>query len=119
MLEMARTDILPEVLRCTSFLAQSICSKKASGVAAVCKAETALLEQLSLLCDEMYDRISALEQVIADENAIEGCRAKADFCRDTVLGAMDALRAVSDRMEPCVAGKYWPIPSYGSLLYRV
>ncbi|MBQ4321100.1 MAG: glutamine synthetase III [Oscillospiraceae bacterium] len=119
MLEMARTDILPEVLRYTSFLAQSICSKKASGVAAVCKAETALLEQLSLLCDEMYDRISALEQVIADESTIEGCRAKADFCRDTVLGAMDALRAVSDRMEPCVAGKYWPIPSYGSLLYRV
>ncbi len=119
MLEMARTDILPEVLRYTDFLAQAICHKKASGVTAGLKAESEILTRLSGLCDDFYARIDELESVLDQEAEVTGCRAKAEYCQNTVLTAMEALRAVSDHMEPCVAGKYWPIPSYGSLLYRV
>ena len=42
-----------------------------------------------------------------------------EYYRDTVIPAMDSLRAVCDEMELNTAEKYWPLPSYGDILYSV
>ena len=39
--------------------------------------------------------------------------------RDTVIGAMAALRAVADEAETVTAEDYWPFPTYGELLFGV
>jgi glutamine synthetase len=39
--------------------------------------------------------------------------------RHVVLPAMDALRAPIDQLEMVVDSDFWPVPSYGDLMYNV
>ena len=41
------------------------------------------------------------------------------YYRNNVFPAMCELRETVDNLEVIVGGKYWPYPSYGTLLYRV
>ena len=37
--------------------------------------------------------------------------------RDKVIPAMDAVRAVADRLEKIVADDLWPLPKYSEMLF--
>jgi glutamine synthetase len=41
----------------------------------------------------------------------------AEYFRDTVLPAMDDVRAVADRLERLVADDLWPLPKYSEVLF--
>ena len=40
-----------------------------------------------------------------------------EYMRDTVIPAMDACRAVADRLERIVADDLWPLPKYAEMLF--
>jgi glutamine synthetase len=40
-----------------------------------------------------------------------------EYFRDTVLPAMDDVRAVADRLERLVADDLWPLPKYSEVLF--
>ena len=120
MLDMAKTDILPAVIQYEGTLAGTLCAKKglASGVA--CRAETELLDKIATLADEFYDRTCALENACSEAEKLGGDqRALAMYFRNNICSAMENLRETGDKLEVLVGGKYWPYPSYGTLLYRV
>ena len=118
MVDMARKEILPAVLRYTGDLAAEICEKKKAVAVLPCRAETKLLEKLSVLSDEIDAAIEALEESIGG-CAGEDVTAQAFFIRDALLGKMDALRALCDKAETLTAASYWPFPTYGDLLFKV
>ncbi len=118
MAEMARKEILPAVLRYTGDLAAEICEKKKAVAVLPCRAETKLLEKLSILSDEIDAAIDALEESIGG-CAGEDVTAQAFFIRDELLGKMDALRALCDKAETLTAASCWPFPTYGDLLFKV
>jgi glutamine synthetase len=77
---------------------------------------------------DSINRISALldETVVAVEKldeAITSCkvsgRDKAVYARDVLLPLMASLRAPVDTLENLVAKSYWPVPSYGDLLFHI
>ena len=37
--------------------------------------------------------------------------------RDNIIPAMDATRAVADRLERIVADDLWPLPKYSEMLF--
>ena len=39
--------------------------------------------------------------------------------KDKVVPAMEALRAPVDQLEMIVDKEYWPMPSYGDLMFEV
>ena len=41
------------------------------------------------------------------------------YYRDYIRAAMDALRAPIDKLEMIVDKKFWPVPTYGDLLFEV
>ena len=43
----------------------------------------------------------------------------AEYYRDHVIGAMEAARAVTDRLETMIGEKDWPMPTYGKMLFYV
>ena len=45
--------------------------------------------------------------------------AAACVIRDSVIPAMDALRAPCDKAEQYTAADFWPFPTYGELLFGV
>ena len=119
LLEMVRTDILPCVLQYTAFLTDAAAGKQALDPAIPRRAELGILTTVSALADSLYDGCAELEKVIAGAAEAGDSGEVACFCRDAVLPAMAGLRRDCDELEPRVAGRYWPIPTYGSLLYRV
>ena len=113
MLDMATNQILPAALYYTRSLCEGVSAKKVIG--ASCRAESGLIRDLSAHTDGLYDRIdelkAALEAVPADAEAA------ANFYRDTVIPAMDALRADADVLETLTDKSYWPYPTYSDLLF--
>ena len=51
--------------------------------------------------------------------ALESVEEQAKFFHETVVPAMDALRAPVDKLEMIVDKEIWPMPSYGDLLFEV
>ena len=63
--------------------------------------------------------LEVLKVAIADANAMEEGKEQAEFYRDTVFTAMAALRTPIDELEMLVDKEYWPVPSYGDMLFEV
>jgi glutamine synthetase len=68
------------------------------------------------LVDEFYEAIIALEKANIDHPAEEGLEL-AKYMRDTVIPAMEAVRAVADKLERIVADDLWPLPKYSEMLF--
>ena len=119
MVDMARKEILPAVEEYTASLAESLAAKKAAVPTLRGKYETGLIEKLSGLTDEIDDAVSGLEDALAQYHAVDDVTAAACVIRDSVIPAMDALRAPCDKAEQYTAADFWPFPTYGELLFGV
>ncbi|MBC5580136.1 glutamine synthetase III [Anaerofilum sp. BX8] len=119
MLEMARKDILPAVLRYTQALADTALKKKQLCPALSCGVEEELAGRLSTLAGCLYDGAAGLEARLLAAKECGDSRAQADHYKETVFPSMQGLRAVADELEGLVAKEFWPYPTYGELLFSV
>ena len=113
MVDMAIHQILPAALRYSRELCDTVRGKQALNIP--CRAESALLDQLSANTDSLYDSISVLRSALAAVPKVP--EAAAAYYHDTVIPAMDTLRAHADILEAITDKSYWPYPTYSDLLY--
>ena len=117
MVDMARKEILPAVVRYCGDLASVLNNKKAAMPELGCGYETRQVKRLSTLIDSIDEATDALEKSVL---ALEGDNTKQAFhIRDDVLCRMTELRALCDEAETITAAEYWPFPTYGDLLFGV
>ena len=116
MISMASKQILPAVISYTTELASSIASVEAVG----CDASVQKV-RLEKVTAELKAMNTALEKLIADQAAGEKeCpKCTAVYYHDTIMADMAALRAPADKLEMLVDKDFWPIPTYGDLLFEV
>ena len=120
MSEMVRRDILPAVSGYVASLAEAVASKRAAVAGLPCAAETSLIQKLSSLLDSAYEKVEALDTLVADGKAeSHNALTAATYYKDVIIPAMNELRAVVDQMEVDTASQFWPYPSYGDLMFRV
>ena len=120
MSEMVRRDILPAVSGYVASLAEAVASKRAAVAGLPCAAETSLIQKLSSLLDSAYEKVEALDTLVADGKAeSHNALTAATYYKDVITPAMNELRAVVDQMEVDTASQFWPYPSYGDLMFRV
>ena len=119
MLEMARKQLLPAVNAYMSEVANTAASKMAVSESISVRSETKTLTKLSDDADAMSDAIDTLQQVVDTAEALTSESEKAVAFHDTVIPAMDALRAAADAAETICGEDYWPLPSYSKMLYYV
>ncbi len=117
MVDMIKKMIFPAVVTYTKELADVAAAKKTLGIAV--DAEVAQLTKLSTLSADLLAKEAALEAALAEAEKMEEAQAKAVFYRETVFTAMNDLRVIADAMEMDTAEKYWPLPTYGKLLFGV
>lgn len=115
--DMARQIILPACLAYQKEVVDLLNSKQTAGICAGIEKEIAT--ELSELCENLYIEINKLNVVIEDAHDVTDSLANAQFYRDSVLTAMNSVRAVADTLELKVSSAYWPLPTYGELLYSV
>jgi len=110
----ANTMILPAALRYQADVATAINAAKAAGVENAAQME--LLTELVEAASALQKAAKALDEAIADE-ADEGVFAHAKYMHDTVIPAMNELRAWGDTLELLVCDSYWPLPTYREMLF--
>ena len=115
MLNMARRQILPAIMSFGAEVADGINSIKAAG--AKPEAQVRLLKQVNAGIAGTSSAIEALEAATAKAAAAGHADKKAAAYRDLVVPAMADLRKVVDGLEVIVSSCYWPLPSYGELLF--
>ena len=115
-LVMAQREILPAMMRYTGDMARHAASLKELSLPT--GAEDELLPKLCADVDLLHKNIEELKRVMAVERP-EDALAAATYEHDTVIPAMNAVRAVADELETMVDEKFWPFPTYGDLLFRV
>jgi len=108
---MARTMILPGVLRYQGEVAKTVSTVKALGFTL----DTALIEKICGLVATFEKQTDALEKVMA-HHAGSVTKEAAHLC-DVVLPAMKELRKTSDTLEGLVAHDLWGIPQYEDMLF--
>ena len=116
MSDMVREEILPACVAYQRDLAKTVKNKKEAGVAGGMEAD--LLGRVSALTEELYTKGRALDAAVADAPAADA-ETVANYYHDTILPAMDAVRAPADQLEMLVGKKYWPFPTYSDILFYV
>lgn len=116
--DMIIRDIIPATARFTKDLASGILRKRQVSPSVPTKAEESLLEKISTLLDELYEKETELERVVEESNSYDGS-SLAHFANNEIIPCMDEVREISDQIELLVASDYWPYPSYGQMLFYV
>jgi len=115
--EMIKRQILPAELSYMNELADTYNKGIASGVEI--KTAKALLEKVNRYCDGLSESIERLEEDIKEVRGIVNNKEKAFAYRDRVKVRMEEVRSYSDELERITDKDFWPIPSYGDLLFEV
>ena len=119
MIEMAAEKYIPAVIKYTKVLADSIISVKSACPDADTSVQTGLLKQVSSLLAQAQAALVTLKEADAKASAMPEGKEQAEFFKDDVKNAMDALRAPIDALEVIVDKEAWPVPSYGDMLFEV
>ncbi len=119
MLEMARKQLLPCAMKYAAELASGVCVKRNAGVNVENDAAFVLSEKLSGLINKMYERIGLLDEAVMSEKNTKAGQSAADYIRDSLIPAMEALRTVADEIEIDIPDEYMPYPTYTDLLFGV
>ena len=118
MIEMAGRDIIPAVNRYMGDVATGANAKEKL-IPGSCAVERDIVQKLSDLTYKAYHVLAKLEASEKVAAAIPDCVARAEAYRDTVIPAMTRLREFVDDMEQLTSSEYWPLPSYGDLMFKV
>ncbi|HPJ02340.1 MAG TPA: glutamine synthetase III [Candidatus Limiplasma sp.] len=117
MSNMAHTLILPAALEFGKEVALGLEAKNSVAPGMALKAETALLEKLSAQTNALSDALDVLDKAIAGQNEKLDVLGQATYSHDTMIAAMNEVRAHGDALEAIVAKKYWPVPTYQDMLF--
>ena len=119
MIEMATRDIIPAVSAYIGELANSAAAKLAVMPDVSCDVEKDLIARLSSLNAKAYAKVADLKAAEKKAAATEGAEAMAEEYKTRVLPLMDELREAVDEMETLTSSEYWPLPTYGDMMFRV
>ncbi|MCD7821620.1 MAG: glutamine synthetase III [Clostridiales bacterium] len=117
MIHMAGKQYIPSVIAYSTTLAESVAAVEAAGADASVQKE--LLTKVSALLKDAQAALTQLKAVYAETDAMDDVPEMARAYRYNVIPVMDALRAPIDELEMLVDSDYWPVPSYGDLMYDV
>ena len=119
MIDMAGKQFIPAVISYVTSLADSVNTVTAACAAADVSVQTELLTKCSSLLAKAQKALANLEKVTAEAAEKEEGQEQALFFKNTVFVAMEELRAPIDELEMIVDQEFWPVPSYGDLLFEV
>ena len=115
--DMAKTEILPAVMKFGKEICDIAASKKAVGLEPTVEMATA--KKVNDLTAALSEKAAQLSDTVVKAQAVEGEEQKARFYHDEVFSLMQSLRAVADELETIVGEKDWPYPTYDELLFNV
>ena len=119
MIEMAAREIIPAVNEYIGDVADTAAAKLSVLPDVCCDVEKDIIKKLSALNAKAYAKVDELKGVEAKAVAISDHEKMADFYCHDVIPVMSELREIVDEMETITASEYWPLPSYGDMMFSI
>jgi glutamine synthetase len=119
MIDITSKQIIPAVIKYITSLAHSVNEVKGVCEFVDVSVQTELLEMASDLLAKTRNALHKLIEVTMRAAKMKRGRKQAEFFKDEVVPAMEALRGPVDELEMIVDKDIWPMPSYGDLLFEV
>ena len=119
MLDMAKKEILPAVLKYNKEVFETLKTKQELGLNVSVEKEQSYATKLSNLTESLMSKIDELDQVLLDARNHEEVFDHAKYYREYVFESMQTLRMVADELETMVSATEWPFPTYVDLLFYV
>ena len=118
MIEMASRDIIPAVNAYMGDLARGA-NEKEKLIPGSCAVERDIIKKLSALTYKAYNALEELLRIEKITASIPDNVARAESYHDNVIPAMETLREHVDAMEELTSSEYWPLPTYGDMMFKV
>lgn len=119
-LKIAKSEILPAVLKFATSLAESINTIKATGLDVNTSVQGELLTKVSKLASSLKDNIETLEKYVEKAENFEGDLYDLGMIyRYEVFEQMLVVRKDADALELIVDKKFWPMPTYEDILFNI
>lgn len=117
MLDMAKKQIKPAVIKYAAKLAETI--KTLNEIGADASVEEELLKDVTANLNIMNNKMKELEAAVCEAKNIEDLAESAKYYHDKVFALMGELREPADALELLVDKEMWPFPTYGDILFYV
>ena len=119
MSDMAGKQIIPAVIRYSGDLARSLNEVRTACPEADMSVQTELVLEVSSLLAAMKNAMEEIRKDLEKAGTMSNMKERAHFCYDEMVPAMNRLREPADRLEMIVDKEYWPVPSYGDMIFEV
>ncbi len=116
MLDMARKQIIPAVMKYAGDLAKGANEVRALGLDV--SVQENILSKITAELKNLVDAVEALDAIDDKARAMEDNMEAAAKCFHTdVFPAMEAVRVPADKLEELLDKEYWPFPQYEDMLF--
>ena len=116
--DMVEKDILPAVTAYAKELSCTALNKKQLIADIDCEYEKTTVKAISEHSGKLFDEITKLKKLIESGKGQD--YPELSFrCKDEILPLMEKARMHVDALETIVGKEYWPMPTYGELLFSV
>ncbi|MBP3705929.1 MAG: glutamine synthetase type III, partial [Clostridia bacterium] len=119
LLEMAKRDVIPSILKYVANLCGTVKSKKEIFCDINCEAEESNIKELSEISTRLQKLVNELESTVDKAQKTTGLFETAKLYHEKVLFIMNSVRQAADYAETLVAREFWPYPTYGDLLFKI
>ena len=119
MIEMATRDIIPAVNSYIAEIAHTAAIKAQVVENINCSVERDMMTKLSTLNAKTYTALGELRRAETEAAKIISAEDRAEAYVGKVIPAMEKLRSFVDEMETLTASEYWPLPSYGDMMFNI
>lgn len=117
MIDMAKKQIIPAVIKYQTSLAESINQIGQACPGMDTSVQERLMRDIADNLTPLYEAVRKLEIEEKNANFIEDAKEQAVFYHDYVFQTMAEVRRPADALEMLVAKEAWPFPSYGDMLF--
>mgnify|MGYP000980564886 FL=1 len=119
MLNMAGKSLLPAIMKYSGDLAKSIKAVRDLDLEVKPEEETKILEKIVKLHNLARQSFWKLDAGVKEVSAIADIEEKAFAYHRQIVPVMKDLRVFVDELEMLVDKEYWPMPSYGDLIFEI
>ena len=119
MIDMAGREIIPAVNAYVAEVAATAAAKTAVIADIDISAETDIMTRLSTLTAKAYQTLNVLREADNEAKRQPAGERMAEYFLEHVIPVMNELRKTVDEMETLTAASYWPMPSYGDLMFSI
>ena len=118
MVDMVKKDYIPAISKIQRCLCDTLIAKTTVSDDIPCQAEKVKLNRVAALADRIFETNNSLDNALKSVPAGDVLE-KATYYRKTICPLMEELRTLVDEIEAESDREFWPVPSYGDLIFSI